>query len=69
MAGSFFKMLFGKDPQELSTTQEIDRFIESRTGRRLEVCDVYPGVMTVRGAIFPVRALDANKIFEEALRK
>lgn len=69
MAIDIFKYRFGKDPIEFSSTRGIDCFVEGKLGRKLEVRYMHPDISTCRGSVFPVKDLDADEIFESALKK
>ena len=61
------KELTGKASTEFSSTQEINIFMEKKEGHALPERVVYPDVVGFKGAVFPVKELDADCIFEEAL--
>ena len=69
MAGNIFKHKFGKDPKEFKTIGEVNRFVEKKTGHKLKIKKTHPDVCTSRGSIFPIEQMNANEIFELALKK
>jgi hypothetical protein len=55
-----FKILFGKDPKELGTTHEIEKFVEEKKGCKLKIGKV---------EVFKVVSMDADEIFDKAINK
>jgi hypothetical protein len=62
-----FEQKYGADIKKFSTTEQVDDFIESRLGRKLQVKVHEGNVVSRRGCIFPFKNYDINKKLEEIL--
>ena len=69
MVGDIFRSKFKKDPRDFGSTGEVNRFVEKRTGKKLKIEYVNRDISSSRGSVFDVQVLDADQVFEKALRK
>ncbi len=60
--------LFGRRNNSFSTIEEIDEFIEEKIGRKLEVINLYEGLVSSR-EILPIEDMNANAIFDKAVKR
>ncbi len=61
--------LFGKASSEFDTVEDVDRFIEEKSGHKLDTELVHIEMVQSRGCVFPVEEMNANSIFEAALAR
>lgn len=67
MAGNIFRKRFGRDPRSFRSTEEVDTFVEQKTGRKMKVRLMHPNLVTRRGFVFPTKKTHADKTFKKAL--
>jgi len=60
---------FERRTDSFSSVEEIDSFVEKQIGRKLEVVDMYPDITDSRVGVIPIVEMDADKIFDEALKE
>ena len=64
-----FEDKYGTDIKKYNTTEQVDAFIESKIGRKLNVKRVETNVVTRRGSILPIKRHDIDKKLDALLRK
>jgi hypothetical protein len=64
-----FEDKYGTDIKKYNTTEQVDAFIESKIGRKLNVKRVETDVFTWRGSILPIKRRDINKKLDALLRQ
>ena len=64
-----FEDKYGTDINMYNTTEQVDAFIESKIGRKLNVKRVETDVVTRRGSILPTKRRDINKKLDALLRQ
>ena len=69
MSLGIFKSIFGKEPKELGSVKNIDRFVEQKLGHKLEVSYLHRTISSCRGSILPIESVDANEVIDAALSK
>ncbi len=67
MAISLFKSKFGKDPAEFRSLEEVNDFVEERTGRPLRVTLRHSLLCSVRDLVFRHAEVSADKTIDAAL--
>lgn len=50
-----FEKKYGADINRLSTTEEVDEYIEGKIGRKLGVKKIKTNLVTNRGCIIPIK--------------
>ena len=53
-SGDFFKMKYGVDPKG-KTPHDIDRIVEKKSGKKLEIKYANLDISSCRGSIFPIK--------------
>ncbi len=64
-----FEEKYNVDICEFSTTEEVDKFIEKREGKKLEIVSLEGGIVNARGNVFPVLDMDIDSVFDKAIGK
>lgn len=64
-----FEDKYGTDITKYNTTEQVDAFIESKLGRKLNVKRVETNVVTRRGSILPIKRRDINEKLDALLRQ
>lgn len=63
-----FEEKYGVDIEDFSTTEDVEKFIEDKIGRELQVIELDDhGIVSVRGNIFKLRDYDINRRFDEII--
>ena len=63
-----FEEKYGVGIEKFSTTSDVEKFIEDKIGRELQVVEpVDHGIVSTRGNIFRLRDYDINRRFDETI--
>ena len=63
-----FEEKYGVDIEKFSTTSDVEKFIEDKIGRELQVIEPCGyGIVSTRGNIFKLRDYDINDMFDETI--
>jgi len=63
-----FEEKYGVDIEKFSTTRDVEKFIEDKIGRELQVIEpIGHGVVSTRGNVFKLRDYDINRMFDETI--
>ena len=63
-----FEEKYGVDIEKFSTTSDVEKFIEDKIGRELQVIEpIGHGVVSTRGSIFKLRDYDINSMFDKTI--
>jgi len=63
-----FEEKYGVGIEEFSTTSDVEKFIEDKIGRKLQVIESDDhGIVSNRGNIFKLRDYDINRRFDETI--
>ena len=63
-----FEEKYGVDIEKFSTTSDVEKFIEAKIGRELQVIEpIGHGFVSNRGNIFKLRDYDINRMFDETI--
>ena len=65
--GEIFEKLMGKSPSSFQTIEEINAFIEQKTGKKLKIKLLYEDISSCRGSILPLKSYDPEKERDKAL--
>ena len=64
-----FEKKYGVNINDFSTIEEIDKFIEEKKGKKLELIKLDDrGIAHSRGNVFELRKYDINRILDETLK-
>jgi len=63
-----FEQKYNTNIEDFSTTSQINKFIEDKEGKELEIAVVETDIITTRGDIFPMLDVDIDKTFKEAIK-
>jgi hypothetical protein len=66
---NIFEQYFGVNPNIFNSVEEIDEFIEKKTGRKLDIGYKHEDIAPARGNIFPLKDLNPDKIIDAAIKK
>ena len=65
-----FEEKYGVNIDQFSTTEDIEKFIEHKTHRKLQVVKLDDhGIVSNRGSIFKIRKYDIDHRFDETIKK
>ncbi len=64
-----FEEKYNVDISEFLTTEEVDKFIEKKEGKKLEIVSLEGGVVNARGNVFPVLDIDIDSVFDKTIGK
>jgi len=63
-----FEEKYGVDIGKFSTTSDVEKFVEDKIGRELQVIEPCGhGIVSTRGNIFKIRDYDINRMFDETI--
>ncbi len=63
-----FEEKYGVGIEKFSTTSDVEKFIEDKIGRELQVIELDDhGIVSTRGNIFKLRDYDINRRFDEII--
>ena len=64
-----FEEKYGVNMNDFSTTEEIDKVIEEKIGRKLQITKLDDhGIAHSRGNVFKLRQYDIDRRFDETLK-
>lgn len=64
-----FERKYGVNMNDFSTTEEVDRIIEEKIGRKLQIIKLEDhGIVHSRGGIFKLRKYDIDRRFDETIK-
>ncbi len=64
-----FEEKYGVNIEDFSTTEDIEKFIENKTNRKLHVVKLEDhGIVSSRGSIFKIRKYDIRRRFDETMK-
>lgn len=63
-----FEQKYNTNIEDFSTTSQINKFVEDKEGKDLEIVVVETDIITTRGDIFPMLDINIDKTFEAALK-
>jgi len=64
-----FEEKYGVNIKDFSTTADVERFIENKTNRKLQVVKLDDhGIVSSRGSIFKIRKYDIDNRFDETIK-
>jgi len=64
-----FEERYGVNMNDFSTTEEIDKVIEEKMGRKLQIVKLDDhGIAHSRGTVFKLRKYDIDRRFDETLK-
>ncbi|GBE54759.1 hypothetical protein BMS3Bbin15_00920 [archaeon BMS3Bbin15] len=64
-----FEEKYNVDISEFLTTEEVDKFIEKKEGKKLEIVSLEGGIVNARGNVFPVLDIDIDSVFDKTIGK
>jgi hypothetical protein len=67
MRQGIFQRVMGEDSRKFKTVEEVDAFVESRIGKKLEVQPYATTLCSNRGSTHPLRKRDADAMVEREL--
>ncbi len=64
-----FEEKYNVDISEFLTTEEVDKFIEKKERKKLEIVSLEGGIVNERGNVFPVLDVDIDSVFDKTIGK
>ena len=68
MAGQIFRRLYKNAEKAPETVADVDKIIEA-SGKTIDVRYIHRDISCSRGSVFKVKDLDADEIFDRALKR
>lgn len=62
-----FEQKYNTNVEDFSTTSQINKFVEDKEGKSLEVVVVKTDIITTRGDVFPTVDINIDRAFEAAI--
>ena len=62
------EVYYGKPSKEFQSVEDVNHFIEERSGKKLETERIQSGLVENRGCVFKVKAVNADAAIEAALK-
>ena len=69
MSIDILKYRFGKDSRSLMSVAEVNTLVEKEIGRKLVASYTYLDISSARGSVLPIEEMDADKVFESAMKR
>ena len=63
----FFERAFGVDIRSFNTTEDVDKFIERRRGKKMRVVEINTHLVQKRGNVFRIRYYDIDGLVDRTL--
>lgn len=64
-----FEEKYSVDVRDFSSTEEIDKVVEDKIGRKLQIVELEDhGIVHSRGNIFKLKKYDIDRLFEETIK-
>ena len=64
-----FEEKYGVNIKDFSTTEDIERFIENKLDRKLQVIKLEDhGIASSRGSVFKIRKYDICRMFDKTIK-